>query len=108
MEKLKTNTLRTLFEPFCRYLNNNLGSASVFNVKISSTCLERKWAKVANPGNFHRSFKNKMVRYSLNFGNKLQMMVGIGKECGFTLNFDMPRSFAPRKSELQPKMANNQ
>ena len=42
MEKLKTNTLGTLFEPFCRYLNNNLGSASVFNVKISSVCLERK------------------------------------------------------------------
>ena len=24
-----------------------------------------------------------MARYSLNFGNKLQMMVGIGIECGF-------------------------
>ena len=31
MEKLKTNTLRTLFEPFYGYLNNDLRSASVFN-----------------------------------------------------------------------------
>ena len=66
----------TLFEPFCRYLNNNMGSASVFNVKVSSVCLERKWAQVANSGNFHRSFKNEMARYSSNFGNKLQIMVG--------------------------------
>ena len=56
----------------------------------------------------HRSVKNKMARYSSNFGNKLQMIVGIGKECCFTSNFDMPRSFTPRKSELQPKMANSQ
>ena len=35
MEKLKTNTWRTLFEPICRHLNNNLGSANVFNVKIN-------------------------------------------------------------------------
>ena len=82
MEKLKTNTLRTLFEPFCRYLNNNLGSASVFNVKINSVCLEQN---VANLGNFHRSFQNKMARKSSNFGNKLQIMVGIGKECGLRL-----------------------
>ena len=52
--------------------------------------------------------QNKMVRYSSNFGKKLQMMVGIGKECDFTSNFDMPRSLTPRKSELQPKMANSQ
>ena len=26
------------------YLNNYLKSASVFNVKLSSVCLERKWA----------------------------------------------------------------
>ena len=44
MEKLKTNTLGTLFEPFCRYLNDNMGLASVFNVKVSSVGLERKWA----------------------------------------------------------------
>ena len=44
-----------------------------------------------------------MARYSSNFGNKLQMMVGIGKECGFTSNFDMPRSFSPCKSELRPQ-----
>ena len=108
MEKLKTNTFRTLFEPFCRHLNNNLGSASVFNVKISSFCWERKWAEVANSANFHRCFKNKMARKSSNFGNKLQMMVGIGKEYGFTLNFDMLRSFTSRKTELRPKMANSQ
>ena len=90
------------------YLNNNPLSVSVFNVKISSLCLERKWALVANLGNFHRSFKNKMARYSSNFGNRLQMMVGIGKKYGFTSNFDMPRSFTQRKSELRPKMANSQ
>ena len=79
MEKLKTNTLGTLFKPFCGYLNNNMGSASVFNVKVSPVFLERKWASVTNSGNFHRSFKHKMARYSSNFGNKLQVMVGIGK-----------------------------
>ena len=42
--EIEKNTLRTLFEPFCRYLNNNLGPADMFNVKISSVCLERKWA----------------------------------------------------------------
>ena len=36
------------------------------------------------------------------------MMVGIGKECGFTSNFDMPWSFTQRKSELRPKMASSQ
>ena len=108
MEKLKTNTLRTLFEPFCRHLNNNLRSASVFDAEISSVCLERKWTQVGNSGIFHRSFKNKVARYSANFGNKLQMVVGIGKECGFTSNFDMPRSFTPRKTELRRKMVNSQ
>ena len=49
-----------------------------------------------------------MARYSLNFGKKLQMMFGIGKECGFRSNFDMPRSFTPRKSELRSKIANSQ
>ena len=34
-----------------------------------------------------------MFRYFSNFGNKLQMMVGIGKECGFTSNLDMPGLF---------------
>ena len=42
---------------------------------------------------YDRSFKNEMARYSSNFGNKLQIMVGIGKEYGFKLNFDLPRSF---------------
>ena len=36
------------------------------------------------------------------------MMVGIGKECGFTPNFDMPRSFTPPKTELRRKMVNSQ
>ena len=49
-----------------------------------------------------------MARYSSNFRNKLQMMVGIGKECGFTSNFDMPRSFTTRKTELRCKMVNSQ
>ena len=30
-----------------------------------------------------------MDRYSSNLGNMLQMMVGIGKECGFTSNFEV-------------------
>ena len=42
--EVEKNTLRNLFEPFCRYLNNNLGLESVFNGKISTVCLERKWA----------------------------------------------------------------
>ena len=29
-------------------------------------------------------------------------MVEMGKECGFPLNFDMPRPFSPRKTELPP------
>ena len=90
------------------YLNNNQWSASVLNVKIRSVCLKRRWAQGANSGIIHRSFKNKMALYSPNFGNKLQMIVGMGKECGFTSNFDMPRSFTPRKSELRSKMANSQ
>ena len=80
----------------------------MFNVKISSVCLEQKWALVANSGDFHRNFQNEMAHYSANFGNKLQMMVGIGKECGVTSNFDMPRSFTPRKTELPPTMVNRQ
>ena len=46
-----------------------------------------------------------MASYSSNFGNMLQMMVGIAKEYGFTPNFDMPRSFTPRRSDIQAKMA---
>ena len=49
-----------------------------------------------------------MARYSSNFGNKLQIMVGIGKEYGFKMNFDMPRSFTQRELDLRPKMANSQ
>ena len=56
---------------------------------------------------FHRSFENEMA-YSSNFGYELQMMVGIGKEYGFTLNFDMPWLFTSRKMELPRKMANSQ
>ena len=61
-----------------------------------------------NSGNFRGSFKNKMTLYSSNFESKWQMMVGIGKECRFTSNFDMPKSFTPRKSDLRPKIANSQ
>ena len=42
--EIENKHLGTLFEPFCRYLNNNLGSTSVFVVKVSSVCLERKLA----------------------------------------------------------------
>ena len=62
----------------------------------------------SNLRNFNRSFQNKMPRNSSNFGDNLQMMVGIGKQCVFTSNFEMLRSFTPRKSELRPKMANSQ
>ena len=48
--------------------------------------------------NFHRSFENEMACYSSNFGNKLQMMVGIGKEYHFTLNFTC-RSRLPREKQ---------
>ena len=58
--------------------------------------------------NLHRSFQKEMARYSSNFRNKLQMVVGIGKECGFTSNFDMPRSFTQHKKELRHKMVNSQ
>ena len=54
------------------------------------------------------SFENKMACNSSNFGNRLQMMVGIGKEYGFTLNFDIPRLFTLRKTEYRRKMANIQ
>ena len=85
--------------------------------------------------NFHSSFQNEMARYSSNLGNKLQMMVGIGKELpwvpdspkkeieisflgesgtqgskeyGFTLNFYIPWPFTHRKTELPRKMLNSQ
>ena len=61
-----------------------------------------------NYRNFHRSFQSEMAWYSSNIGNKLQMMVGIGKEYSFTSDFDMPRPFTPLKTELQRKMANSQ
>ena len=80
----------------------------MFNVKISSICLERKRANVVNSRNFHGSFKKEMVCYSSNFANKLQMMVEIGKEYRFTLNIDMAWPFTQRKTELLRKMANSQ
>ena len=43
---LKTNTLRALFKPFYRYSNNNLGLASVFNMKISTVCLWQNGPKL--------------------------------------------------------------
>ena len=48
-----------------------------------------------------------MASYFSNFGSKLQMMVEIAKEYGFTSNFDMPRLFTPRKMELPHKMVNS-
>ena len=52
--------------------------------------------------------RNEMTCYSSNFANKLQMIVDTGKEYRFTLNFNMPRSFTPCKSELRPQMASSQ
>ena len=46
-----------------------------------------------------------MARYSLNFGNKWQIKLGIGKECGFTSIFDISKPFARRKTELTRKKA---
>ena len=54
------------------------------------------------------SFDHKMACHFLNFGNKLRMMGGIGKEYGLTLTFDMLRLFTLRKTEYQRKMANIQ
>ena len=65
-------------------------------------CLCSKFEKLSPP------LRNEMACCSLNFRNKFQMMVGIGKEYGFTLNFDMPRLFTQRKTELPRKMANSQ
>ena len=39
-----------------------------------------------------------MARYSSNFGNKLQLMVGIGKKCSFTSSFNMPQPFTPKQN----------
>ena len=49
-------------------------------------------------GKLSPQLQNEMARYSSNFGNKLQIMVGIGKEYGFTSNFVMPRSFTTCKT----------
>ena len=46
----------------------------------------------------HRSFQHEMARYSSNVGNKLQIMIKIGKVCGFTSNFDTPKPFTTRKT----------
>ena len=45
-----------------------------------------------------RSFQHEMARYSSNVGNKLQMMINIGKVCGITSNFDIPKPFTTRKT----------
>ena len=46
-----------------------------------------------------------MARYSLNFGNKWEIKVVMGKEHGFTSIFDIPKKFARRKMELARKEA---
>ena len=53
----------------------------------------------------HCSFQHEMARYFSNVGNKLQMMIKIGKVCGFTSNFDIPKPFTTRKNraELTPR-----
>ena len=49
-----------------------------------------------------------MVRYSPKFGNKLQIMVEIGKEYGFTSNFEMPLPFTARETELPATTQNGE
>ena len=46
-----------------------------------------------------------MARHSSNFGNILQMIVGISREYVFTSNFDIRRPFTQRKTELPRKTA---
>ena len=46
-----------------------------------------------------------MARYSSNIEDKLQMKADLGKECGFTSIFDMPKTFVRRKTELARKKA---
>ena len=46
-----------------------------------------------------------MARHSSNFGNNCEIKVEIGKECGFTSIFDMPKPFVWRKSELAREKA---
>ena len=46
----------------------------------------------------HRNFQHEMARYSSNVGNKLQMMIKIGKVYGFTSNFDTPKPFTTGKT----------
>ena len=66
-------------------MNNNLGLASyenkhgLFEAKIGLTKLQKSETFIA-------ASKNEMARYFSNFGNKLQMMVGIGKECDVVLH----------------------
>ena len=67
----------------------------------------QSFKKQTLPGTFSGTL-NEMARYSSNFGNKLQMMAAIAKERGFTSNFDMPKSFTPRKTKLRHKMVNSQ
>ena len=50
-----------------------------------------------------RQLRHEMACYSSNFATKLQMVIDVGKEYLFTLNFNMPRSFTRRKSDLWPK-----
>ena len=66
----------------------------MFNVKTALFL----WGK--DGPKLNRSLHNEKARYSSNFGYKLQMMVGTGKEYDFTSNFDMLRPFTPQKTEL--------
>ena len=52
--------------------------------------------------------RNEKACYPLNFANKLQMMVDIGKEYRFTLKFEIPWPFTQRKTELLRKMVSSQ
>ena len=57
---------------------------------------------------FTAASRMKWFVYSPNFRDKWRIMVEVGKGCGFTSNFDMPKSFTMRKTELRCKMVNSQ
>ena len=56
------------------------------------------WPKLQTEELSHRSFQHEMARYSSNVGFKLQIMIKVGKVCGFTSNFDTPKPFTTRKT----------
>ena len=74
--------------------------------KISTVCLGENGPVLKIREIFTEAANMKCLVISSNFGNELQMMVTIGKEYGFTSNFDILWPFTRRKTELPRKMAN--